>query len=75
MQRLGTAFNGFTIEAKDGKAGKGSDIMFDDKSWALRWLVVDTGTWMAGRQTLLRPSAMEKPDIEGHAFDINPHED
>jgi sporulation protein YlmC with PRC-barrel domain len=69
MQRLGTAFNGFAIEASDGKVGNVSDILFDDKTWALRWLVVDTGTWLAGRKILLHPSSLAKPDIEGRAFE------
>ena len=69
MQRLGTAFNGFTIEASDGKVGNVSDFLFDDHTWKLRWLVVDTGTWLSGRKILIHPSSLHRPDMEGRAFE------
>ena len=36
---------GYTVRAKDGEAGKVHDFYFDDKSWAIRYLVVDLGDW------------------------------
>lgn len=69
MQRLGTAFNGFTIEASDGKVGNVRDFLFDDHTWMLRWLVVDTGTWLSGRKILIHPSSLHRPDMEGRAFE------
>jgi uncharacterized protein YrrD len=69
MQRLGTAFNGFAIEASDGKVGTVSDFLFDDKTWMLRWLVVDTGKWLSERKILIHPASLEKPDVIGRAFE------
>jgi hypothetical protein len=31
------------------------DFYFDDKTWAIRYLVADTGNWLTGRQVLLSP--------------------
>ena len=71
MQRRGSAFNGFTVEATDGHVGVVTDILFEEKTWALRWFVIDTDPWWSRRQILIHPSAMERPDILGHRFSIN----
>jgi hypothetical protein len=52
-----SAINGYAIEASDGDIGTVSDFLFDDASWLVRWLVVDTGNWLSGRKVLLPPSA------------------
>ena len=36
---------GYAIRASDGVIGKVDDFYFDDETWAIRYLVVDTGTW------------------------------
>jgi sporulation protein YlmC with PRC-barrel domain len=70
MLRRGSAFNGYSIEATDGKVGTVADVLFDDTTWQLRWLVVDTGGWLTGRKILIHPSSLEQPDIEGRAFPV-----
>ena len=47
---------GYVIEADDGRLGTVSDFLFEDTSWVIRWLVVDTGHWLSGRKVLLPPS-------------------
>ena len=54
----GLAINGYAISASDGKVGTISNFFFDDTSWLVRWLVVDTGNWLSGRKVLLPSSAM-----------------
>jgi uncharacterized protein YrrD len=63
MLHQGLAFKGFSIEATDGKIGTVSDFLFDDSTWKLRWLVVDTGNWLNDRKILIHPSAIDKADI------------
>ena len=53
-----SAINGYAIEASDGDIGTVSDFLFDDASWLVRWLVVDTGNWLSGRKVLLPPSVL-----------------
>jgi hypothetical protein len=48
---------GCEIEASDGGIGHVKDFYFDDRSWMVRYLVADTGTWLTGRQVLLTPDA------------------
>ena len=55
---------GRVIAASDGKLGTVSDLLFDDASWLVRWLVIDTGKWLSGRKVLLPMSVLGhlKPD-------------
>ena len=46
---------GHTLAALDGDVGHVKDFYFDDKTWVIRYLVADTGTWLTGRQVLLSP--------------------
>jgi hypothetical protein len=52
LYRLGK-FLGSPISAADGEIGKIKDVYFDDQRWAVRYLVVDTGGWLAGRKVLI----------------------
>ena len=49
---------GYAIHASDGAIGSLHDVHFDDQSTAIRYLVVDTGTWLPGRRVLLAPAAV-----------------
>lgn len=57
-----SAFKGFAIVASDGRIGTVNDFLFDDTTWKIRWMVVDTGSWLSARKLLLHPSAVGQPD-------------
>jgi sporulation protein YlmC with PRC-barrel domain len=65
-----SGINGYAIVATDGQLGSVSDFLFDDDSWRVRWLVVDTGNWLSGRKVLLPPSALGHPDPEKREFSV-----
>ncbi len=65
-----SAINGYSIEAKDGAIGTVSDFLFDDESWLVRWLVVDTGRWLSGRKVLLPPSALGRLDANDRTLTV-----
>ena len=65
-----SAINGYTIEARDGDIGTVSDFLFDDASWLVRWLVVDTGNWLSGRKVLLPPSVLGRVDAKDRVFAV-----
>jgi hypothetical protein len=71
MLQQGLAFKGFSVEASDGKMGTVSDFLFDDTSWKLRWLVIDTGNWLQDRRVLIHPSAIEKADMPVQTLLVN----
>lgn len=48
----------FTFHAKDGDIGRLREVYFDDSSWSIRYLVVETGNWLTGRQVLITPDAL-----------------
>ncbi len=51
-----------TISATDGLIGRVKDCYFDDETWGVRYLVVDTGTWLSSRKVLIPPSMTLTPD-------------
>jgi hypothetical protein len=51
-----------TIAAIDGDIGHVRDCYFDDEAWVIRYLVVETGTWLAHRRVLVSPMALGDPD-------------
>jgi len=61
---------GFTIAATDGGIGTVTDFLFDDESWTLRWIVVETGTWLSGRKVLLPVSVLGHPDADARSFPV-----
>ena len=62
MLEVGSALKGYAIEASDGRIGTVDDFLFDDRTWKIRWLVVDTGRWLTGRKVLIHPSAIGRAD-------------
>jgi hypothetical protein len=54
MLRPASDFKGLTIAAVDGDLGSVADLYFDDLRWTVRYLVVDTGTWLPGRRPARR---------------------
>ena len=70
MLKNASAINGYAIAASDGRLGTVSDFLFDDASWRVRWLVVDTGSWLSGRKVLLPPSALGHLDLAGEQFSV-----
>jgi hypothetical protein len=53
-----SGLEGCPIAARDGHIGAVKDFLFDDQSWKIRWMVVDTGDWLPGRKVLIHPSAI-----------------
>ena len=65
-----SVINGYAIAASDGNLGTVSDFLFDDASWLVRWLVVDTGNWLSGRKVLLPPVVLGHPHPGGREFSV-----
>lgn len=56
---------GRKLGATDGDIGEVKDFYFDGQSWAIRYLVADTGSWLSGRQVLLPPHSLGAPALGG----------
>jgi len=46
---------GYHIHASDGEIGHVEDFIIDDKTWAIRYLIVDTKNWLPGKRVLISP--------------------
>ena len=53
--RSSNAVIGHHIEAKDGEIGHVKDLLVDDHTWAIRYLIVDTSNWWGGHHVLVSP--------------------
>lgn len=62
---------GFSIGAIDGEIGHVKDFCFDDKSWTVRYLIVETGNWLFGRKVLISPVALLQPNWDKKIFPVN----
>ena len=64
---------GDKLAALDGNIGHVRDFYFDDKTWAIRYVVADTGSWLAGRLVLLSPHAFGKLDPHKKMLHVKLH--
>lgn len=62
---------GFAVLGVDGEVGSVDDVYFDDERWVVRYLVVDTGSWLTGRKVLLSPFSFRQADWEGKTLVVN----
>lgn len=62
---------GIALVATDGIMGDIEDFYFDDEHWTIRYLVVNTGTWIQKHQVLISPRAIARFDLTKHQLQIN----
>jgi hypothetical protein len=53
--RSTTEVAGARLEASDGEVGHVADILIEDETWAIRYLVIDTRNWWPGRKVVISP--------------------
>ncbi len=62
MLRSVKDIHNYVLQAEDGEIGRCKDFLFDDRFWAIRYMVADTGKWLPGLKVLVSPISLEKPD-------------
>jgi hypothetical protein len=70
MLRNTAHLKGFAIRATDGELGTVDQLYFDDKTWAIRYLVVEAGGWLGGRQVLISPISVAHADWQAERLDV-----
>jgi hypothetical protein len=55
-----TALHHWKILAQDGEVGTIADLLFDDRAWGARYIVAETGGWLASRRVLLSPASVRR---------------
>jgi hypothetical protein len=58
----------YSIGATDGPVGHVKDFYFDDDAWVIRYLVVETGSWLSNRRVLISPVSLHDPDWLGRTL-------
>jgi hypothetical protein len=51
-------FEKYMLRAIDGNIGRAKEFLFDDSTWEVRYVVVDTGSWLSGRKVLISPNSL-----------------
>jgi len=64
-------FKGYKLDSKDGEVGKVKEFYFDDNYWAIRYLVADTGNWLAGQQVLISPYVLTSVNTVSESINID----
>ena len=62
---------GYSLHCLDGEIGKVVEFYFDDRHWAIRYLVANTGNWLTGKQVLLSPYALSAIDTDAKYISVN----
>jgi len=62
MLRSVKELDNYVLEAEDGEIGRCKDFLFDDRFWAIRYMVADTGKWLPGRKVLVAPGWINSID-------------
>jgi hypothetical protein len=62
------SMEGYAISAPDGVIGHVEDFYFDDATWVVRYLVVETGDWLQHRKVLVSPISIGEPAWSENTF-------
>ena len=62
---------GSSVIAADGEIGRVRNFLVDDKSWSIRYLVVDVGSWLKKKDVILAITAVQEPDWEKKIFHVS----
>ena len=62
---------GYKVEALDERIGSVDDFYFDDHSWTVRYVIVDTGSWLVGRRVLISTEAITAISSTPETVSIN----
>ena len=63
--------NEYTLHATDGTIGQVKDLFFDDESWAVRYLVVETGNWLTRHRVLIPTAALGGIESDKKAIQVS----
>lgn len=52
----------YAIKATDGEIGHVEDFIVEDRTWIIRYMVIDTRNWLPGRKVLVAPTWIASVD-------------
>ena len=63
--------SGYRIQSTDGEIGHVEDFIIDDQTWAIRYLIIDTGNWWLGKKVLVSPRWIDRVSWDESKVFIN----
>ena len=69
--KVRTAANEIGDVEIDSEIGTVDDCLFDDLSWAVRYLTLETGGWLSGRRVLISPYSVSWIDWETRTVQLS----
>ncbi len=61
--RSSNEVSGYRLQTADAGVGHVEDFILDVKEWTVRYLEIDTRTWLPGRHVLISPAWVEQIDL------------
>lgn len=49
----------YLVQARDDSCGEIKDLLFDDGTWNVRYMAIDTGNWLPGRKVIIPPHELD----------------
>lgn len=71
MLRNAEALYELELHARDGVIGRVKDFFFDDHCWIIRYVVVETGSWLNSRKVLIAMSVVKNADWERGLLNVD----
>ncbi len=71
MNRSLSDLVGCIVHARDGDIGRVQQFYFDDYTWTIRYMVMNTVEWRPGHQVLISTVALNRPEWEARVFPVN----
>ncbi|MFZ7103622.1 MAG: PRC-barrel domain-containing protein [Peptococcaceae bacterium] len=62
---------GYKIKGKDGQMGHVADFAVDDKTWRIKFLVVNTGNWLPGKHVIIAPQYIRNINWEDSKIEVD----
>lgn len=69
--RSTSAVTGYKIQATDGEIGEVEDYIIDDTSWTIKFLIVETGSWLDSRKILLSTQWIKKVNWDDSLIEVD----
>ncbi len=58
-----SSLKGYRLDSLDGEIGSVRDVYFDCHEWTVRYLIVNTGSWLLGKEVLISPHALGRIEV------------
>lgn len=69
--RSAQEIRGYHVQGSDGAIGHIEDFIVDDKTWEVRYLVIDTSNWWMGKKVLVAPHWASRVSWEERKVHMN----